>query len=233
MKKIIIGGCSFSESQIGNESEWVPWSDLFYKNYSKKFDIINVAKSSFGQSLIVESITNELIKNNFDVDYVIIQWSAVSRSYFLNENEIVKSIIQDDETAQFASNLHEYSMFEKNKRGATDIMHQVDYSFYKTSLTKIFLLKSLLDLKKIPYTMFWGWEQINSEIEKEFKSLINLIYDENFWRFKKHGGMSELILNTMSERIGLADDDNHPSSIGQKFFYDEIIKNIIIEKISP
>ena len=74
MKKILIGGCSFSQSTGFpngiNIPNWTSWSDFLDRDYSKNFNVINKAQSSFGQSRIVESLLQELIKYDFEIDYM-------------------------------------------------------------------------------------------------------------------------------------------------------------------
>lgn len=230
MKKVLIGGCSFSQ-YCGFPTEqvkpiWTSWTDFFLRDYGSVFNIINCAQSSFGQSRIVETITDELIKNNFNIDYVIIQWSAVGRAYSTNEKDFFERMVKQSEVA-FSPHIQEY-IINNNKEGwCTNLTNQISTSFYKASLHQIFLMKSLLESKNIRYKMFWGWEQITPQIESETIQLLNLIYDETFWRVNKHGGMSEWILSNISEEEGFVGGcDFHPSTKGQEFFYNTIIKDI-------
>ena len=89
MKKILIGGCSFSENMNGKEYRWVPWSKLLSLN--SNIEIKNTATSSYGQPKISESITNELLKNTYDL--VILQWSGISRGYKLNETPPLSELL--------------------------------------------------------------------------------------------------------------------------------------------
>ena len=233
MKKVLIGGCSFSQyCGFPNENAkpiWTSWTDFFLRDYSNVFNITNRAQGSFGQSRIVESITDELIKNNFDIDYVIIQWSAVGRAYSTNEKDFFERMVKQWEVP-FSPHIHEYIVNNDKEGWITNLTNQISTSFYKASLHQIFLMKSLLESKNIRYKMFWGWEQITPKIESETKELLKLIYDETFWRVNNHGGMSEWILSNMTEKEGIVGGgDFHPSTKGQEFFYNTIIKDIIKE----
>lgn len=88
-KRLLIGGCSFSQHQEVNNSKWISWTNLLNEELKNKFEIINKAQSSFGQNRIVDSVMEELIKHNFEIDYVIVQWSAVYRD--MAHNMIDKS----------------------------------------------------------------------------------------------------------------------------------------------
>jgi hypothetical protein len=228
MKKILIGGCSFSQYQHQSDSyPWLAWTDFLKKEYENQYKIINRAKSSFGQSKIVESLLEELIKNNFEIDYVIIQWSAISRAYSANETQFLDKILNQDEL-EFIAHSNDYIRLPtKPNSEITTITNTISSNFYTASLNQIFLMKSLLNLKKIPYKMFWGWEQISDNLELEFSPIINQIYDENFWRYGKHGGMSEIILDNIGHIDGFKHNDSHPSTKGQEFFYNTIIKDIL------
>jgi len=228
MKKILIGGCSFSQYQHQSDSyPWLAWTDFLKKEYENQYTIINRAKSSFGQSKIVESLIEELIKNNFEIDYVIIQWSAISRAYAQIESEFLDKILKQDELEFIAYSNDYVRLSSKPNTEITTITNTISSNFYTASLNQIFLMKSLLNLKKIPYKMFWGWEQISDNLELEFSPIINQIYDENFWRYDKHGGMSEIILDNIGHIDGFNHNDLHPSTKGQEFFYNTIIKDIL------
>ena len=76
---ILIGGCSFSQSQIdeSDNAPWLPWSDLVQ---GKKE---NCATSSYGQGMIVRSIIEKIELQKFNPSFVIVQWSAVQRGLSL------------------------------------------------------------------------------------------------------------------------------------------------------
>ena len=230
MKKVLIGGCSFSQKMIWEngveDGSWVAWTDLFQKEYGTTFEIINRAKSSFGQSKIVESLLDELIKYNFEVDYVIIQWSAVLRGYITHYNDFFDKITKQGEI-DFLPYIHEYLSDPDKVSNVTNINDLTELTFYKASLNQIFLMKSLLEYKNIPFTMFWGWEQITPNIEFQLGDLLNQIYSDSFWRYKKHGGMNEYLIESIGETNAILHNDFHPSSKGHRFFYDNIIKELI------
>jgi hypothetical protein len=233
MKKILIGGCSFSQySGFPNENVkpiWTSWTDFFLRDYSSTFNITNRAQGSFGQSRIVETITDELIKNNFNIDYVIIQWSAIGRGYSINESSFFERMVIQSEVP-FSPHIHEYISNNDKEGWVTNLTNTISKSFYTTSLNQILLMKSLLELKGIRYKMFWGWEQLTPVIENETRSLLNLIYDDSFWRHGNHGGMSEWILSNMNDEEGfVGNGDFHPSTKGHEFFYNTIIKDILNE----
>lgn len=233
-KKLLIGGCSFSQYQgpttETNKPKWKPWTDFLMDEFEEKFKIINRAQSSFGQGMIAQSIVEELIRYDFEVDYVIIQWSAVGRSYSLNKKDFIDRVVQHGEL-QFAPHMEEYVTGKPEgqvtgNNPLMDVINETSSHFYTASLIKILMTKALLENKKIPYIMFWGWQQITSEIEYENKKIIDSIYDENFWRFNNNGGMNEYIVSNLGKEIGLVGKgDFHPSTTGQKFFYDNIVKS--------
>jgi len=219
-KTILIGGCSFSQTQNWPEDKnpmWIPWTDLLKREHGNTNHIVNLAKSSFGQSKIVESILGELIERNFNVDGVIIQWSAVGRAYATNQKDLDLDLI---------TNQHEYILDTDKLGWTTDVFNQIDYSFYINSLNQIYLLKTLLKEKNIPFKMFWGWQQITDTME-ETSPLLDLIYDNDFWRWETHGGMREYIISKLGEKDGTGGVGLHPTTKGQTYFYNTIIKKFI------
>lgn len=225
MKKVLIGGCSFSEKQNFNlNSIYFPWSDFFQRDFDGKYcQVFNVAKSSYGQSKIVESLVQQLLIHNFEVDYVFVQWSAIGRQYASNQMEFIETMTKHNEL-EFISHQHEY--LAKTLDGVTDLFDTIDDYFYTTSLIQILLMKNVLENHNIRYTMFWGWEQITNDIYKKNELLFSKIYDENFWRFGNHGGMSEYIIDTIGKTKGILPKDFHPTTMGQEKFYEDIVKPI-------
>lgn len=230
MKKILIGGCSFSQNTGFPTREcipkWTSWTDFLDREYNKSYTIINRAQSSFGQSRIVETLLEELLKFNFNIDYIFVQWSAVGRAYSTNERDFFNRMVVQSEVP-FSPHQHEYILNNDKEGWITNVANQISDSFYTASLNHIFLLKSLLDSKNIPYTMFWGWEQLNNNTITKNKNLIDKIYDEKFWRWKNKGGMSEYIIDNIGEDTGIIKNDFHPTTKGQEFFYNTIIKDIL------
>lgn len=230
MKKILIGGCSFSQSTgfptETSNTKWTSWTNFLERDFSESYKIINKAQSSFGQSRIVETLLEELLKFDFDVDYVFIQWSAVGRAYSTNERDFFNRMIIQLEVP-FSPHRHEYIINNDKEGWVTNLTNQISDSFYTASLNQIFLLKSLLDSKQIPYTMFWGWEQLNDDIVSKNKNVVDKIYDETFWRWKDNGGMSEYIIDNIGKENGIIPNDFHPTTKGHEFFYNTIIKDII------
>lgn len=225
MKTLLIGGCSFSQYNI---DPWISWTNLLRNEYKDQINIINRAQSSFGQSLIIQSLMDELIERDFKVDYVIIQWSAVGRAYSTNQIDFVDKIMSQGEQ-YFAPCAEEYVINKKGYEGwVTDINNQIDEDFYTSSIDKMILFKYLLESKNIPYTMFWGWEQLSPEFYQKKKKWIDILYDQNFWRFNGQGGMLEWIVDKLGEKNSYAaPDDFHPSTQGHELFYNHIIKDIL------
>ena len=46
-KKLLIGGCSFSEPKHGH-GPWHPWTDQFVKEYKDEWDVTNTSQGSIG-----------------------------------------------------------------------------------------------------------------------------------------------------------------------------------------
>lgn len=232
--KIFIAGCSFSEPMAHTPNyKWVSWTDLLLKDYQEKYNIVNISQSSFGQGMIAQRTLEMLSEQhiNFDVDFAIIQWSGIGRGYAVNEDEFIKRIFKQNEMS-FAPHIMEYlTLNTLEKHACTTAATMVSNSLYKSSLTHMVYVKKLLECHKIPYVMFWGWEQLNEQIQKDHYNLLKILYDDTFIRFGEHGGMSEYIVQKIGEERGILKNDFHPTSEGQRLFYNDIIKPII-EKLS-
>ena len=225
MKKLLIGGCSFS--QYNGEQGWTSWTDFLRYNHQDHMEIINLAQGSFGQSRIVESLLEELIKHNFEIDHCIIQWSAVGRAYSTTEKDFFERMVTQYEIP-FSPHRHEYMLKGDTEGWVTDLTNEIGESFYRASLTQMILMKNLLENHNIPYTMFWGWEQITPHIEQKSQDLLSQLYDQNFWRFGKNGGMLEWIIDKVGKKNAhVSMDDFHPSTQGHELFYNHIIKDIL------
>lgn len=214
MKKILIGGCSFSEHINSKEYAWVPWSKLLSLN--SNIEIKNIATSSYGQPKISESITNELLKNTYDL--VILQWSGTSRGYKFKETPSLSDLLgikpdKEEETELF---------FEK-------MVDLKNIEYIKRSLIQIFLTQQFLEKINIPYISFWGWKQIDDNIlnNKEVLELTKKVYN-NTWILKnKNNGFADEcgVIKRMSLK------DFHPTSKCHYNFY-KTLQPIIENKLN-
>jgi hypothetical protein len=224
MKKLLIGGCSFSCSQKDiKDPLWIPWTDMLSYDYDKYIKIINTSESSFSQTNITEKILHQLLENDFDVDCVIIQWSAIGRSYATSINEFYKRVFEDDRL-EFLPYLNEYMLFSDKRDWVTNKINIIDDSFYLHSLSQMIMIKLILDSKQIPYMMFWGWEQITKKIKEDNSKLFEKLYDQNFWRYRDNGGMLEYCTLLLNKKNVVIKNDFHPTTKSHKLFYENIIK---------
>ena len=226
MKRILISGCSFSQTQIKNEcSIWKPWSDLLESEI--EYNVTNVAMSSAGQGEISERLVSNIIDSENKYDLVIVQWSAIGRGYANNEIDWMERIIAGN-NFQMLRNSNEYLNTGLEEQRTSDQFNEVLEEQYISSLGKIKLVQSFLENENIPYLFFWGWQQLNDNIYKKHTKLIDSIYTANWWypnhRFE---GMLQYILCEIGESKGICSDGLHPSSEGHNLFFENIIKNQI------
>jgi len=220
---VLITGCSFTQgnndSPSGNEM-WIPWSNLVHFD---GYDVRNVAKSSYGQGKIVQSVVQFLEESDQRPDLVIIQLSAILRGYSTNVNDFYFRITNqresffllhdDDYITPDAGWVHKVSIAED----------ELDSETHWNAYTKVLLLKTYLQQKNQDYIMFWGWNQLENcptNIKLLWKKNI---YDENFWSYGTWGGMSEYITDKIGKK-GIIPMDFHPSTEGHQLFYNDIIK---------
>ena len=230
-KTILIGGCSFSESQkkynhtsFDPKKNWYPWTDLMDDEFGKNNNIINLARGSAGQSTIVSLLTKKLLELNFNVDLVIVQWSSTHRLFGEKEEDLIENINHQgfELLSQKGIDVFTKEYYEK--------LTQLGYDISYNSLLQIYLFKNLLESKNIKYKFFWGWSQSDVKTDK-YSNLIDDIYDDNFLRFKSldgtnHGGMHDYANQVLGEE-NTEVNDGHPNSESHKVFYNDIIKPIL------
>lgn len=233
MNNILICGCSFTQSRINDRPEWInsdrswiPYSDLLYHEFPNK--IKNIGQDSASNGWIYNTTLAELLKNNFSYDFVIIQWSAVMRAHFPDSN--LEGITKNWPVGNpsVGPHLFEYIARDGLTNGnVTNLLNEVSSHFYLNTLIYIYSLQKILESNNIPYLMFWGWEQITDKIYQEYKYIFNKIYNKNFWKFGKNGGLSEYCISKLGENKSILKDDFHPTTEAHNLFYEDIIKPIL------
>lgn len=229
MKRILICGCSFSESMMKRggviEQPWIPYSDLLEKNYEQYY-FRNTALSSAGQGEISEKVVHEVIRDDFNWDFVIVQWSAMGRGYSMSEKDWVERVMKEN-TIHMFHNSHEYIGTGLPEGQTSDQANLVSYWHYQSALSKIKLTQSFLEKNNIPYMFFWGWQQLVDKIYQEHRKLVDSVYDANWWYpGNKYHGLLQYIINEIGEERGVSSDGLHPSSEGHYLFYENILKPI-------
>lgn len=218
---ILIGGCSFSQTQIdaSDNAPWLPWSDLIQEE--KK----NCATSSYGQGMIVRSIIEQIELKSKNPSLVIVQWSAVQRGYTINQTDVVETIVKNKELLFSHYDTEYWSDGNLEQHQASNGFDDLTHETYVTAFTHITLLQNYLERKGIRYLFFWGWEQINekNQLSDKFKELYKTTEIGEWWIPRNHIGFKEWA----QEEIGTDADlesDFHPSTAAHKIFYEKIIK---------
>ena len=232
MKKILMSGCSFTQSRINEPKEWkssnrawIPYSDMMVVQYPE-LNITNKGLDSASNGMIHNSIINELIQNDFNYDFVIVQWSAVMRAHIKTVDGMLDSIPTG--TFNPVTFMHEYVSKNNMDLGTvTSVFNIIDKQYYLYTLILIYSLQSILEKNNIPYFMFWGWEQITPEVENHYDKILKLIYNENFWVFEKNGGMNEYCVDILGKRDALVIDDLHPTTKSHELFLNDILAPIL------
>jgi len=225
MKKIVIGGCSFSQFMDEN-SPWKSWTNLLEEEYRESIGISNTAKSSYGQGAIVENVVHDIIIKNYQVDLVIIQWSAIGRGMGINQKDFYKKVLDAHDGGHMLTNSIEYFNNGISDDEISNRINRISNSFVRHSLIQIKLLKDFLTLHKIPHLFYWGWEQLTDESSEEYRSLIESIYSNSWWLPDGNTGMSEYVVKKFGN-TALLPMDFHPTTDSHKYFYDTIINPYI------
>lgn len=234
MKKLLISGCSFTESRVNENEEWIksnkswiPYSDMIINRY-KELSVTNKGMDSSSNGMIHNSIIDELVRNDFNYDFVIVQWSAVMRAHTKTTNQLVDTIPIPTGTFNPITFIHEYIAKNKMELGSvTNVLNKIDNQFYDYTLILIYSLQTILEKNNIPYFMFWGWEQITDSVYEEHNKLIDLIYNDNFWRFNTHGGMNEYCISKIGEQRAILPNDFHPKTESHEIFLNDILSKVL------
>lgn len=238
-KRLLIGGCSFSEPKgyIDNNGEyyghgaWIPWSDLLCREQQDSWIVKNTSKGSYGNGLIANKIIDTILRNEKTPDLVIVQWSAIGRAYSLNEKDFVKRVIEDAANGgiEFAPHMQEYISQNGREGWVTNVVDKISDSFYQTSFIHMIGLQLFLESRGIPYFTFWGWSQLDDELKERFKPYLDMLYNKNW--FKSENSMSQYIQDKFIGGDGImGNGDFHPSSKGQEYFYETVIKKELQKK---
>ena len=90
MKKIIVGGCSFTDKNmpkraVPNPMDFKMWPEILGE--ITNYEIINTARCGAGNKKIFSDVTNEIVKHEpKDIAYVIVAWSEWTRQDILSDN---------------------------------------------------------------------------------------------------------------------------------------------------
>lgn len=88
MSKIIVGGCSFTDKNMPKNAKPKPLDFKIWPEYIGEWsncEVINTARSGFGNHAIYHSVLNEIWNNIDDVQHVYVMWSEWARQDFLTE----------------------------------------------------------------------------------------------------------------------------------------------------
>ena len=220
MKKLLIGGCSFSEPKHGH-GPWHPWTDQLVKEYSDEWEVSNTAQGSIGNALISQKIIDHILRYD-KPDLVIIQWSAIGRAYSHNETDFIGRLLKEKDALQFAPHSGEYISQDDRSGWVTDVINTISENFYQSSLVSMIGLQSFLNERQIPYIMFWGWCQFNDELKRKFEPYLRLLHNKRWWN--PTGSMSSFVQEKYGKKAIMGGGDFHPNNLGQRYFYEKAVK---------
>ena len=87
MKKIIVGGCSFTDYAMPSRARPNPMDFKMYPAYIKGYNVINTARCGSGNRKILSNVIQEVLKHDAkDVAYVIVAWTEWTRQDILTDN---------------------------------------------------------------------------------------------------------------------------------------------------
>lgn len=138
-------------------------------------DVLNVAKSGYGNDQICNAVIKAVEENN--VDYVIVLWTIWYR--------VLKQPVK------LWNRFNELKSLENNKKYDDWLnFDQCNDYVFSENMNRIYLLQSFLKNKNIPYTFYqdlWAWPNLqheqNLDTAKQITNhpLYDLIDKDNFW----------------------------------------------------
>ena len=208
--KVLVSGCSFSESQPGynpnDEKQWKPWSDFL----SEKYNVKNVGRGSYGNFGISKSIVKEIL-HGYQPDLVIIQWSGIARRFSKKDSDLVMRVLEtpQKDLDLVGLDFHSFENLEK-------YYEEIQYG----SLQEILLVQEFLQNRNVPYICFWGWKEIHTPHE-----YMDLIYNDNWILNHNNFGFLNHVIKKWGEESACV-HDGHPNTRSQKWLYEQILSRI-------
>ena len=214
--KILVSGCSFSESQlvynVQDDKQWKPWSDFL----AEDFQVKNVAKGSMGNFGISKSIVKAILEG-YQPDLVIIQWSGIARRFSKKDSDLVMDVLNSStkNLELIGLDLFSKSMIDKYGKDIAD-----------GSLQEILLVQEFLEKRKIPYLCFWGWR----EIWDYGMETAELFYNDNWFLLNDNNcGFMEFVEENLDSSYIL--DCGHPKTDAHKLLYEkEILPRVKLQE---
>ena len=208
--KVLVSGCSFSESQPGynpnDEKQWKPWSDFL----SEKYNVKNVGRGSYGNFGISKSIVKEIL-HGYQPDLVIIQWSGIARRFSKKDSDLVMRVLEtpQKDLDLVGLDFHSFENLEK-------YYEEIQYG----SLQEILLVQEFLQNRNVPYICFWGWKEIHTPHE-----YMDLIYNDNWILNHNNFGFLNHVIKKWGEESACV-HDGHPNTRSQKWLFEQILSRI-------
>ena len=228
-KKIIVGGCSFTDKNYPktarpNSLDFKMWPEIMGDKLN--CEVINTAKCGFGnQAIFHETLT--AIMNNDNVDHVIVMWSDWTRQDFLTSTEL--NLKDDYRYTTFNPNYQDKTWYEKTfKQKYPNTKQLID-----TNINYIYSLQTICEKLNIKYTAlagpsidFMDKQPIDQLIDHPFLEKI-----ENFmgWPlFESIGGytVKDLCKSKFGKAYRVSSIDAHPNEESHKFIADKIMEYI-------
>ena len=235
-KKIIVGGCSFSDKNYPKSAKPKPldfkmWPTLIGEMHG--LEVINTAKCGFGNQAIFHETLKAVWENIDNIEHVYVMWSEWARQDFLRN--------ADDEKRWYETYVPRYegdwaTKTEAWYRRAFNHSYPNMEQLVKTNFNYIHTLQQTLKQLEIPYTacqglppMPWFKEGVNPDKEMAFEIIKHPLSEtiENFigWPILSNIGgysMKELCELSLGQKYRVSIEDAHPNEIGHKFMASKI-----------
>ena len=86
-KKIIVGGCSFTDYVMPEKAQPNPMNFKMWIAYIEGYNVINTARCGSGNRKIFSNVIQEVLKHDAkDIAYVIVAWTEWIRQDILTDN---------------------------------------------------------------------------------------------------------------------------------------------------
>ena len=237
-KKLIVSGCSYTDSLTGADTSLPVWPELLSKKL--KMDCINLGKAGQGNEYIYSTLIDTVIKEK-NIGLVIAMWSEFQRLDFYRYNREWSSLHfpQIDPPSSILANRN--GILWKNE--VMKILHEngigLDKANIQRSLRIFYMFQQTMKSLDIPFLHLMGPFPINRVNGKVPTEWLNQIIDSRYltlidkklflgWPMLPEigGWRADTILDNYEyEDVRMSLDDCHPNDKGHKVISDKIYRH--------
>ena len=161
-KKIIVGGCSFTDYAMPSKAKPNPMDFKMWPAYIEGYEVINTARCGSGNRKILSNVIQEVLKHDSeDIAYVIVAWSEWTRQDILTDNShftdspwrtLIPKI--DDEKDKFFKEIPHNEKFVNEFYKTIQAKYPKDKDIINDQLQMMYLLQCFCNQNNIKLLQF-------------------------------------------------------------------------------